>query len=135
MQFEEYKKIFEEILTYTEETVKLYKQKKIEEAEVLFNKRTSLMAKLTPFEDIDEEKVNYIISLRNKIQELDNVLSQYISKQKEELKNKQKEEDNPPPPQLKDSNITNSNEPYNPKYNLNASSNVTNSIFNFNNKK
>ena len=127
MLFEEYKKIFEEILAYSEEIVKLYKKNDYDEAEVLLSKRSMLLGKLNDVpEDIDEEKVNYIISIRGKIQELDKTLNEYIAKEKKDIRStpiESTQRDIVPQQQ--------NNFKYN---NINTSQNMSNSIFDFKKK-
>ncbi len=87
MTFEEYKEAFEEIYTLSEQIEELCKKKKFEEIDEPFNKRNELFAKLsTPTEDLDEEKVNYILELRDKIKEKNDFILKAIQVHKNEIK-------------------------------------------------
>ena len=69
MLYEEYKKTFEEILELSIELETLLKQRRIDEIGEVFEKRDALFKKLETPKDIDEEKVQYIYELRDKIKE------------------------------------------------------------------
>ena len=87
MTYEEYKKFFEEIYTLSEEIEKLCKKKKFDEIDEPFKKRNELFAKLsTPTEDLDEEKVKYILELRDKIKEKNDFILKAIQVHKSEIK-------------------------------------------------
>ena len=87
MTYEEYKKIFEEIYALVQELEELCKKKKFDDIEKPFSKYNELFSKLsTPTEDLDEEKVNYILELRDKIKEKNDFILKAIKIQKNEIK-------------------------------------------------
>ena len=87
MTYDEYKKAFEEIYALTTEIEKLCKHKKFEEVDEPFNKRNELFAKLsTPTEDLTEEKVRYILELRDRIKEKNDAILKMMQVQRNEIK-------------------------------------------------
>lgn len=86
MLFEEYKKIFEEILELTEELELICKNKKDGDFDGIFQKRDELFQKLEMPEDIDEEKITYIRSIRDKIQEKNKFILRTIQVTRNEIK-------------------------------------------------
>ena len=87
MTYEEYKKIFEEIYALVQELEELCKKKKFDEIDEPFSKYNELFAKLsTPTEDLDEEKINYILELRDKIKEKNDFILRAIRVKRNEIK-------------------------------------------------
>ncbi len=87
MTYDEYKEAFEQIYVLTEELEELCKKKKFDEIDDPFNRRNELFAKLsTPTEDLDEQKINYILDLRDKIQEKNNFILKAMQVQRSEIK-------------------------------------------------
>jgi len=86
MLFEEYKKIFEEILELTEELELICKNKKEGDFDGIFEKRDKLFQKLETPEDVTEEKINYIRSIRDKIQEKNEFILRTIQVTRNEIK-------------------------------------------------
>ena len=87
MTYEEYKKTFEEILALSEKIEKLCKQNKFDEIEEPFAKSGELMSSLSlPEEELTEEQVKYILSLRDKIQEKNDSLKKIMQVQKNTIK-------------------------------------------------
>lgn len=91
MLFDEYIKIFEEVLSLTEKIEKLCIQAKSDETEELFHKRSSLMQKLQVPEDIDDEKFAKIIEIKNKISEKNKIILDAMQKEKEMIKTSMEE--------------------------------------------
>ena len=86
MLFDEYIRIFEEILKLTEEIEVLCLQAKSNETEELFHKRNALMQKLEVPEDIDNEKFAKIVSIKDKISEKNASIAAAMQKEKEMIK-------------------------------------------------
>ena len=86
MLFEEYKKIFEEILQLTEELELICKNKKEGDFDAIFQQRDLLFKKLETPTDVDEEKINYIRSLRDEIQKKNKFILRTIEVARNEIK-------------------------------------------------
>ena len=83
MLFEEYIKIFEEVLAITEKIAALCSQMRSEETEALFNKRNELMQKLSVPEDIDDEKFQKVLTIKEKITSLNEKILKDMKKEKD----------------------------------------------------
>ena len=83
MLFDEYIKIFEEVLSITEKIAALCSKMRSEETEPLFNKRNQLMQKLSIPEDIDDEKFKKVIALKEKITSLNEKILKDLKKEKD----------------------------------------------------
>ena len=91
MLFEEYKKIFEEVLSLTEKIEELCEKSRSDETDELFHKRSALMQKLEVPEDLDDEKFAQIIEIKDKIfAKNDNILNA-MQKEKEKADEELKE--------------------------------------------
>jgi len=86
MLYDEYKQLFEEILKLTEQLEKMCKKQDLEEFEEVFEKRDKLFQKLETPTDIDQEKVDYICSLRDKFQEKNKFILRFIEVTRNEIK-------------------------------------------------
>ena len=86
MLFEEYKKIFEEILKLTEELELICKNKKEGDFDGIFEKRDKLFQKLEKPEDVTEEKIEEIRLIRDKIQEKNKFILRMIQVARNEIK-------------------------------------------------
>ncbi len=83
MLFDEYIKIFEEVLAITEKIAVLCSKMRSEETEPLFNKRNQLMQKLNTPEDIDDEKFQKVIAIKEKITSLNEKILKDLKKEKD----------------------------------------------------
>ncbi len=83
MLFEEYKKIFEQVLELTEKIETLSSKMKSDETDILFQQRNDLMQKLDVPEDIDDEKFQQILDIKEKITALNSKISKNMKKEKE----------------------------------------------------
>lgn len=86
MLFEEYKKIFEEILELTEELELICKNKKDGDFDKVFEKRDKLFQKLETPEDVTEERIEEIRLIRDKIQEKNKFILRTIQVSRNEIK-------------------------------------------------
>lgn len=90
MDFEEYKKLYEDILEISEVVEKLFKAKKFEEVKEPFEKRFLLVEKLTEadinLEELDDEKFQQIADLAGQIKEKNEFILKAMQLQKMELK-------------------------------------------------
>ena len=86
MLFEEYKKIFENILELTEELEQICKFNKDGDFDAIFQKRDELFQKLETPEDISEENIDYIRSIRDKIQEKNKFILRTLQVSRNEIK-------------------------------------------------
>ena len=83
MLFNEYIKIFEEVLALTEQIETLCMQFKSDETDELIHKRSQLMSKLDVPQDIDEEKFAQILAIKDKISEKNANILSAMQKEKE----------------------------------------------------
>ena len=86
MLFEEYIKIFEEVLALTEKIEALCAKFKSDEADPLFHQRNELMKKLNVPEDIDDEKFAKLLAIKEKISKLNEKILAEMQKEKEKAK-------------------------------------------------
>ena len=86
MLFDEYKKIFEKVLSVTEKIKTLVEKGKSDEADALFLERAMLMEKLVIPEDIDEKKFAEIVSIKEKISETNTQILEIMQQAGEQLK-------------------------------------------------
>lgn len=83
MLFDEYIKIFEEVLALTEKIEAICAKGKSEDAEPFFHKRNELMQKLSVPDDIDEEKFAKVLAIKGKISDLNEKILADMKKEKE----------------------------------------------------
>lgn len=83
MLFEEYIKIFTEVLVITEKIEALCAKLRSEEAEPLFHERNVLMQKLSVPEDIDDEKFAKVLAIKEKISQLNEKILKDMKREKE----------------------------------------------------
>lgn len=83
MLFDEYIKIFEEILEITKKIEVLCSKLKSNEAEPLFKQRNELMQKLDVPDDIDDEKFQKILAIKEQITELNAKILKGMKKEKD----------------------------------------------------
>ena len=86
MLFEEYKKIFEKVLSMTEKIKNLLEKGKSVEAETIFQERTMLMERLELPDDIDEKKFDEILKIKEKISQTNREILEIMQKAGEQLK-------------------------------------------------
>lgn len=91
MLFEEYIKIFEEILALTEKIEALCLKFKSDETDELFHKRSALVKKLSVPEDLDDEKFAQIVKIKDKIAKKNENILNAMQKEKNNIEDELKE--------------------------------------------
>ncbi|MCR4880915.1 MAG: hypothetical protein K6A44_03070 [bacterium] len=91
MVFEEYKKLFEEILALTAKIEELCINFKSDETDELFHKRNALMKKLSVPEDLDDEKFAQIIKIKNEVAKRNENILKAMQKEKNKVESDLKE--------------------------------------------